>query len=161
LGIEHFWTMTDNNDLIDLYSKRILALAANIALTERLKNPQSTVKKRSPMCGSMVTVDICINGNKVVNYGHEVKACALGQAAASVISKSIIGSNVDQILNAREELFNMLTKDGSTPSKPFEELEVLQPAKDFKNRHSSILLTFDAIADAINEINIIEAKNTS
>ena len=152
--------MTDNNDLIDLYSKRILALAANIALTERLKNPQSTVKKRSPMCGSMVTVDICINGNKVVNYGHEVKACALGQAAASVISKSIIGSDTDQILTAREELINMLTKDGSPPQKPFEELEVLQPAKDFKNRHSSILLTFDAIADAINEINMIEAKKT-
>ena len=153
--------MTDNNDLIDLYSKRILALAANIALTERLDNPQSTVKKISPMCGSMVTVDICINENKVVNYGHEVKACALGQAAASVISKSIIGSDKDQLLTAREELINMLTKDGSSPNKPFEELEVLQPAKDFKNRHSSILLTFDAIADAINEINMIEAKKTS
>ena len=153
--------MADNNDLIDLYSKRILALAANIALTERLDNPQSTVKKISPMCGSMVTVDICINENKVVNYGHEVKACALGQAAASVISKSIIGSDVDKILTAREELINMLTNDGSSPNKPFEELEVLQPAKDFKNRHSSILLTFDAIADAINEINMIEAKETS
>ena len=153
--------MTDNNDLIDLYSKRILALAANITLTERLANPQSTVKKRSPMCGSMVTVDICINENKVVNYGHEVKACALGQAAASVISKSIIGSDVDKILTAREELINMLTNDGSTPNEPFEELEVLQPAKDFKNRHSSILLTFDAIVDAINEINMIETKKTS
>ena len=113
------------------------------------------------MCGSMVTVDICINENKVVNYGHEVKACALGQAAASVISKSIIGSDVDKILTAREELINMLTNDGSPPNKPFEELEVLQPAKDFKNRHSSILLTFDAIADAINEINMIETKKTS
>ena len=153
--------MKDNNDLIDLYSKRILALAANIALTKRLDNPQSTVKKRSPMCGSMVTVDLCINENKVVDYGHEVKACALGQAAASVISKSIIGSDVDQILNAREELINMLTKDGSSPNTPFDELEVLQPAKDFKNRHASILLTFDAIADAINEINVIEAKKTS
>ena len=153
--------MTDNNDLIDLYSKRILALAADIALTKRLNNPQSSVKKRSPMCGSMVTVDICISENKVVDYGHEVKACALGQAAASVISKSIIGIDVDQIITAREELINMLTKDGSTPSKPFEELEVLQPARDFKNRHSSILLTFDAIADAINEINMIEAEKTS
>ena len=153
--------MTDNNDLIDLYSKRILALAADIALTKRLNNPQSTVKKRSPMCGSMVTVDICISENKVVDYGHEVKACALGQAAASVISKSIIGSDVDLILTAREELINMLTKDGSSPTKPFEELQVLQPAKDFKNRHSSILLTFDAIADAINEVNMIEAKKTS
>ena len=152
--------MTDNNDLIDLYSKRILALAANIALTERLDNPQSTVKKRSPMCGSMVTVDISINESKVINYGQEVKACALGQAAASIISKSIIGSDVDQILTAREELINMLTKDGSSPNKPFEELEVLQPAKDFKNRHSSILLTFDAIADAINEINMVEAEKT-
>ena len=152
--------MTDNNDLIDLYSKRILALAANIALTERLDNPQSTVKKRSPMCGSMVTVDICMNDNKVVDCGHEVKACALGQAAASVISKSIIGSDQDEILTAREELINMLTKDGSPPNKPFEELEVLQPAKDFKNRHSSILLTFDALADAINEINMVEAKKT-
>tara|TARA_B100001057_G_C22503715_1_gene815022 strand:+ start:7 stop:468 length:462 start_codon:yes stop_codon:yes gene_type:complete len=153
--------MTDNNDLIDLYSKRILALAANIALTDRLDNPQSTIKKRSPMCGSMVTVDISIDNNKVVEYGHEVKACALGQAAASVISKSIIGSDVDQILTAREELINMLNKNGSSPKNPFAELEVLQPAKDFKNRHASILLTFDAIADAITEINMIEAKKTS
>ena len=152
--------MTNNNDLIDLYSKRILALAASIELTKRLENPQSTVNKRSPMCGSMVTIDICINENKIVDYGHEVKACALGQAAASVISKSIIGSDIEEILNAREELIDMLTKDGSPPKKPFDELEVLQPAKDFKNRHSSILLTFDAIADAINEINVIEAKNT-
>ena len=158
---EHISIMTDKNELIDLYSKRILALAANIALTERLDNPQSTVKKRSPMCGSMVTVDICISENKVVDYGHEVKACALGQAAASVISKSIIGIDVDQIITAREELINMLTKDGSSPGEPFEELEVLQPARDFKNRHSSILLTFDAIADAINEINMIEAEKTS
>ena len=152
--------MTNNNDLIDLYSKRILALAASIELTKRLENPQSTVNKRSPMCGSMVTIDICINENKIVDYGHEVKACALGQAAASVISKSIIGSDIEKILNARVELIDMLTKDGSPPKKPFDELEVLQPAKDFKNRHSSILLTFDAIADAINEINIIEAKKT-
>lgn len=152
--------MTNNNDLIDLYSKRILALAASIELTKRLENPQSTVNKRSPMCGSMVTIDICINENKIVDYGHEVKACALGQAAASVISKSIIGSDIEKILNAREELIDMLTKDGSPPKKPFDELEVLQPAKDFKNRHSSILLTFDAIADAINEINVIEAKKT-
>ena len=153
--------MTNNNDLIDLYSKRILALAADIEHTKRLDNPQSTVKKRSPMCGSMVTVDICLNENKVVDYAHEVKACALGQAAASVISKSIIGSDVDQILTAREELIDMLTKNGTSPNKPFEELEVLQPAKDFKNRHSSILLTFDAIADAINEINKPEPIKTS
>ena len=152
--------MTNNNDLIDLYSKRILALAASIELTKRLENPQSTVNKRSPMCGSMVTIDICINENKIVDYGHEVKACALGQAAASVISKSIIGSDIEKILNARVELIDMLTKDGPPPNKPFDELEVLQPAKDFKNRHSSILLTFDAIADAINEINVIEAKKT-
>tara|TARA_B110000444_G_scaffold155333_1_gene145369 strand:+ start:222 stop:683 length:462 start_codon:yes stop_codon:yes gene_type:complete len=152
--------MTNNNDLIDLYSKRILALAASIELTKRLENPQSTVNKRSPMCGSMVTIDICINENKIVDYGHEVKACALGQAAASVISKSIIGSDIEKILNARVELIDMLTKDGPPPKKPFDELEVLQPAKDFKNRHSSILLTFDAIADAINEINVIEANKT-
>ena len=87
--------------------------------------------------------------------------CIRDRAAASVISKSIIGSDKDQLLTAREELIKMLTKDGSTPNKPFEELEVLQPAKDFKNRHSSILLTFDAIADAINEINMVEAKKTS
>ncbi len=113
--------MTNNNDLIDLYSKRILALAADIEHTKRLDNPQSTVKKRSPMCGSMVTVDICLNENKI----------------------------------------DMLTKNGTSPNKPFEELEVLQPAKDFKNRHSSILLTFDAIADAINEIKKPDSIKTS
>ena len=141
--------MTGENDLIKLYSGRILALAADIPNTERLEPPAISVKKRSPLCGSSVTVDVVFDGETVSAFGQDVKACALGQAAASVIGGAIVGASLDQVKQAQGALHTLLTEGGPAPLAPFEELEVLRPAKDFKNRHASIMLALDAAVEAI------------
>ena len=142
--------MSAENDMIKLYSGRILALAADMPRTARLAAPDGTAKKRSPLCGSTVTVDVVMTDGKVSDYGQDVKACALGQAAASVIGSAIVGLTSDQIQQGRDDLYAMLKSDGPTPAAPFDGLAVLEPAKDYKNRHASILLAFDATLDAIN-----------
>jgi NifU-like protein involved in Fe-S cluster formation len=141
--------MSDDTDLIKLYSARILALAADMPRLDRLNSPDATVKKRAPLCGSTVTVDIKCADGVITDYGQEVKACALGQAAASVVGANIVGANVTQVRAAREALKDMLKNDGPTPPAPFEGLEVLRPARDYKNRHASIMLTLDAAVEAL------------
>jgi NifU-like protein involved in Fe-S cluster formation len=141
--------MSGDNDLIKLYSARILALAADIPHLDRLAAPDATVKKRSPLCGSTVTVDVVMEGGSVAEYGQDVKACALGQAAASVVGGAVIGTTRDQIETARDQLRAMLKSDGPVPDAPFDGLEVLLPAREFKNRHASILLALEATAEAI------------
>jgi NifU-like protein involved in Fe-S cluster formation len=136
-------------DMIKLYSGRILALAADMPRTVRIATPDGTAKKRSPLCGSIVTVDIMMTDGKVSDYAQDVKACALGQAAASVIGNAVVGLTPDQIQNGRDQLQAMLKTDGPVPAAPFDGLDVLEPAKDYKNRHASILLAFDATLEAI------------
>ena len=143
--------MSQNADMMKLYSKRILALAAEIPLTDRLEAPDATARKRSPLCGSTVTVDITLNNGAISEFGQDVKACALGQAAASIIAQNIIGRTQGEIQTGRDQLKDMLTDAGTPPAEPFAELETLLPAKDYKNRHASILLTFDAILAAYEE----------
>jgi len=116
-----------------------------------LEKPDATARKRSPLCGSTVTVDLLLKNGKIVDYGHDVKACALGQASASVIAANVIGTDIADIEKGRAELVAMLKSDGDVPTAPFEELEALLPAKDYKNRHASILLTFDAILESLDE----------
>ncbi len=140
--------MSAETDMIKLYSGRILALAADMPRTKRLENPTATAKKRAPLCGSTVTVDINHDGEVIADYGQDVKACALGQAAAAVIGAQIVGLTLKQVQQGRDELFAMLKNDGPVPSAPFDGLAVLQPAKDYKNRHASILLAFDATLEA-------------
>ncbi|MBO6882163.1 MAG: iron-sulfur cluster assembly scaffold protein [Marivita sp.] len=144
--------MSGDTDLIKLYSGKILELAADIPHHARLDGPDASVKKRSPLCGSTVTVDVTLENGKVAAYGQDVKACALGQAAASVVGAAIIGTTPEQITRARDELRVMLKEDGPTPSAPFDGLEVLRPAVAFKNRHASILLTLEAAADAVTQL---------
>jgi NifU-like protein involved in Fe-S cluster formation len=144
--------MSNESDLINLYSSRILGLAADIPHTDRLDAPQASVKKRSPLCGSTVTVDMSVQDGVVTAYGQDVKACALGQAAASVVGAAIVGATVDQVRRARDELHTMLKSDGPVPSAPFSGLEVLLPAKEYKNRHASILLSLEASVAAIGQI---------
>lgn len=143
--------MAETSDMMKLYSKRILALAADLPKAERLEAPDATARRRSPLCGSTVTVDLDLKDGAIAAYGQDVKACALGQAAASVISKNIIGRSFEEISQGRDQLNAMLKADGPIPQAPFSELEVLQPAKDYKNRHASILLTFDAILAAFDQ----------
>ncbi|WP_375261464.1 iron-sulfur cluster assembly scaffold protein [Palleronia sp.] len=137
-----------DSDLMKLYSGRILKLAADIPLTERLNDPQASVKKRSPLCGSTVTVDIRVEDGRVAAFGQDVKACALGQASASVIGRSILGRDRAELQQAREELLAMLKQEGPAPSAPFDGLEVLRPAREYKNRHASIMLAIEAANEA-------------
>lgn len=143
--------MTAETDMIKLYSGRILALAADMPHTARLDAPDATARKRSPLCGSTVTVDVVLTDGVISAYGQDVKACALGQAAASVVGSAVVGLTEDQVQVGRDQLHAMLTGGGPVPAAPFNDLAVLEPAKDYKNRHASILLAFDATLAAIAE----------
>ncbi|KAJ56862.1 nitrogen fixation protein NifU [Actibacterium mucosum KCTC 23349] len=143
--------MPADTDLIKLYSGRILELASDIPHHNRLDAPSVTVKKRAPLCGSTVTVDLLIEDGRVADYGQDVKACALGQASAAVVGANIIGRSRAEVEAARDQLKAMLKSDGPVPDAPFDGLEVLQPAKDYKNRHASILLTLDASVEAFEQ----------
>jgi NifU-like protein involved in Fe-S cluster formation len=138
-----------DSDLIKLYSGRILELAAEVPLTDPLPHPDGTARKRSPLCGSTVSVEVAMTDGRVTGYGQTVRACALGQAAASVVGSAILGCSEAQVVRARDQLKAMLTEDGPVPEAPFAELGVLLPARDFRNRHASIMLALDAAAEAI------------
>ena len=142
------WVMTADTDLIKLYSGRILALAAEIPHHERLEAPMATVRKRSPLCGSAVTVDLCMENGRVSAFGQEVKACALGQAAAAVTGAAVIGCDLETLMRGRDALRAMLKEGGPVPQAPFDGFEVLQPAREYKNRHASILLSIEAACEA-------------
>jgi NifU-like protein involved in Fe-S cluster formation len=143
--------MGGDEDLIKLYSQRILALVSDIALTERLADAKVSAKKRSPLCGSTVTVDLKLSDGRIAEFGQDVKACALGQAAASVLSRHVVGCTREQIATLRDQLVAMLKADGPVPDAPFEDLEVLLPARGYKNRHASILLAVEATLEAFDQ----------
>ena len=136
-----------DQQLIDLYSGRILALATEIPLTEPLSEPQISARKRAPLCGSTITVEFDIAQGQITRFAQNVKACALGQAAASVVGQNILGRSLDEVELARTQLIAMLKAGGPAPQPPFDELKVLMPARDFTNRHASILLSLDAIVE--------------
>lgn len=140
--------MSESSDLIKLYSTRILALAADIPHLGRLDAPQASVKKRSPLCGSTVTVDLSLENGRVSSFAQDVKACALGQASASVLGGAVLGSTPSQLDIAANQLEAMLKWDGAVPDEPFDGFQNLLPARDFKNRHASILLAVQAAAEA-------------
>jgi len=135
----------------NLYNERILELAATLSKVGRLENAEFSSEAVSRLCGSKVTVDIKISGNKVNDFSHVVKACALGQASSSVMAKKIIGTDINELLDLKIRMKEMLKDDGPPPSGKWSDLEVLQPVKDYKGRHSSVLLTFDAVEDCINQ----------
>ena len=150
--------MSETNDLIKLYSTKILALAAEIPHLGRLEAPQASVKKRSPLCGSTVTVDLDMENGKVSRFGQEVKACALGQASAAVLGEAVIGRTAEELEGIAKDLEAMLKQDGPVPAAPFDGYEALLPAREFKNRHASILLSAQAAAEAARQA---EAKAAS
>ena len=135
-------------DLMKLYSGRILQLAADIPHLGRLPAPQGSAKRRSPLCGSTVTVDVVMEGGRVAGFAQDVKACALGQAAAAVVGAAIPGRTRAEVERARDQLAAMLA-GGPVPDAPFDGLEVLTPAREFRNRHASIQLAIQAAAEAI------------
>ncbi|MEP5731898.1 MAG: iron-sulfur cluster assembly scaffold protein [Sulfitobacter sp.] len=144
--------MSGETDLIKLYSSRILALAADIPHLGRLNSPQATVKRRSPLCGSTVTIDVVVTDGKLTDLGQDVKACALGQAAAAVAGAGSVGASLADITKGRDALKAMLKGKGGIPTAPFDGFEVLQPAAEYKNRHASIMLSMEAIVEAMEQV---------
>ena len=144
--------MPAETDLIKLYSDKILQLAAEPIYRERLSEPDASATKRSPLCGSAVTVDINVDSGFITHYGQDVRACALGQASSTIVGKSIVGRSITEVRKAFEELSEMLKNNGPTPSEPFDDLYILQPASEYKNRHASILLPIEATLAAFQKI---------
>ncbi len=138
--------------LNDVYSGKILDLAANIPRRGRLAAPDATARAHSKLCGSTVVVDIMMRDGKIVDFAHEVKACALGQAAASIMARNVIGATGPELRQLRDEVRAMLKENGSPPKGKWAEIAVLEPVRDFKARHMSTLLTFEATVDAVEQI---------
>lgn len=138
--------------LDDVYNRRILALAADIPRLGRLPAPDATATARSRLCGSQVTVDLVMDGDRVSDFAHEVKACALGQASSAIMGRVVVGATADELRQAREAVRAMLTAGGPPPEGRFADAAVLEPVREFKARHASTLLTFDAVVDAISQV---------
>jgi NifU-like protein involved in Fe-S cluster formation len=135
--------------LNDIYNKRILELAADIPRLGRLSAPDASSTAHSKLCGSTVTVDVALRDGRVSDFAHEVKACALGQASSSILARNILGSTPEELQELRETVRRMLKENGEPPSGRWAEIGVLQPVRDYKARHASTMLTFDATVDAL------------
>ena len=144
--------------LNDVYNRRILELAGNIPRLGRLPSPDASATALSKLCGSTVTVDLKMDGDRVSDFAHEVKACALGQASSSIMARNVIGANAQELRNLREAVRRMLKENGAPPTGRWSDVAVLEPVRDYKARHASTLLTFDAVVDAIDQV---EAKRRS
>ena len=133
----------------DLYSAKVLALAANLPRLGRLAEAEGSSEKVSKLCGSRVLVDVRLDGNRVADFAQEVKACALGQASASVLGSHVIGASVQELETTRDQFRAMLKADGPAPSGRFSDLSMLAPVKDYPARHASTLLAFEAVCEAV------------
>jgi NifU-like protein involved in Fe-S cluster formation len=144
--------------LNDIYSRRVLELAANIPCLGRLEAPDASATAYSKLCGSTVTVDIKVDGNIVTAFAHDVKACALGQATSAIMGQHVIGSSAEELRQIREAAIRVLKENGEPPTGKWQALSLLEPLREYKARHASILLTFDAVVDALGQV---EARRES
>lgn len=142
-----------DTDLFKLYSQRILALAAAIPHLGTLATPQGEGRKRAPLCGSVVSAQVVARDGRIAEFAQDVRACALGQASAAVLGGVVIGRSLAELERGRDELAAMLRADGPAPTAPFAGYEVLRPAREFPNRHESILLAFEAAIAALRAAN--------
>lgn len=141
------------NMLSDIYNKRILELAADIPRQGRLEHPQASATAHSKLCGSTVTVDVVMEEGRVSDFAHDVKACALGQASSSIMARNIIGSSAQELRELRDSVRRMLKEGGEPPREgKWADIAVLEPVREYKARHASTLLTFDAVVEAIDKI---------
>jgi NifU-like protein involved in Fe-S cluster formation len=147
--------------LNDIYSRRVLELAANIPCLGRLEAPDASATAYSKLCGSMVTVDIKLDGNIVTAFAHDVKACALGQATSAIMGHHAVGSSAEELRQIRDLAIQVLKENGAPPSGKWQELSLLEPLREYKARHASILLTFDAVVDALDQIEARRARPTA
>jgi NifU-like protein involved in Fe-S cluster formation len=138
--------------LNEVYNRRILELAADIPRLGRLASPDASATAHSKLCGSTVTIDLVLKDGVVADFAHEVRACALGQASSSVMGALVVGSTPAELREVRETMRKMLKENGPPPGGRWAELAVLEPVRDYKARHASTLLTFDAVVDAVDQI---------
>ena len=136
----------------DVYNAKILGFAGNIARIGRLERPDATATAHSKLCGSTVVVDLTMDGDTVTDFAHDVKACALGQASSSIMAQHVVGATAAELRAVRETMLKMLKENGAPPEGRFEDLKYLEPVRDYKARHASTMLTFDAVVDAIGQI---------
>jgi NifU-like protein involved in Fe-S cluster formation len=147
--------------LNDIYNRRIIELAGNIPRLGRLSSPDATATAHSRLCGSTVKVDLKMDGPVVTDFAHEVKACALGQASSSIMASHVVGSTASELRELRETVRKMLKEDGGPPQGKWAEIAYLEPVRDYKARHASTMLTFDAVVDAIGQIEAKAAQPAS
>lgn len=136
----------------DVYNAKILGFAGNIERLGRLSDPDASATAHSKLCGSTVTIDLRMDGDEVVDFAHEVKACALGQASSSIMARHVVGARADELRSVRETMRRMLKENGTPPEGRFADLRYLEPVRDYKARHASTMLTFDAVVNAIDQI---------
>jgi NifU-like protein involved in Fe-S cluster formation len=147
--------------LNDVYNSRILELAGNIPCIGRLAEPDATATAHSKLCGSTVTVDLKMDGPVVSEFAHEVKACALGQASSSIMARNVVGSDAAELRELRNAVRRMLKENGPPPEGKWNDVAVLLPVRDYKARHASTLLTFDAVVTAIEQIEARRANGAA
>ncbi|HEY0291424.1 MAG TPA: iron-sulfur cluster assembly scaffold protein [Hansschlegelia sp.] len=142
----------------DIYNRKILELAADIPRLGRLPAADASATAHSKLCGSTVTIDLAYDGERVTDFAHEVRACALGQASSSVMARTVVGRSADELRGVRETMRRMLKENGAPPDGVWADLAALEPVRDYKARHASTMLTFDAVVDALDQI---EAKRAA
>jgi len=138
--------------LNDVYNEKILELAGNIPRLGRIERPDASATAHSKLCGSTVTVDLKVADDEVTDFAHDVKACALGQASSSIMARHVIGAKPDELRQLRETVRKMLKENGPPPSGKWADIAVLEPVRNYKARHASTLLTFDAVVAALDKI---------
>jgi NifU-like protein involved in Fe-S cluster formation len=136
----------------DVYNARIIELAGNIPRIGRLDAPDASATAHSKLCGSTVTIDLAMEGGVVCDFAHEVRACALGQASSSIMAANIVGASAEELRAVRAQMLAMLKENGPAPTGRFADLKFLEPVRDYKARHASTMLTFDAVVDALDHI---------
>jgi NifU-like protein involved in Fe-S cluster formation len=136
----------------DIYNVKILEFAGNIPRTEKLEDADAFAQAHSKLCGSRVKVWLTMDGDRVTGFAHDVKACALGQASSSIMARHVVGATAGELRQARTDMLAMLKDGGDGPAGRFEDMRYLQPVRDYKARHASTMLTFDAVVDCINQI---------
>ena len=141
-----------NDDFDAIYTARILELAADIPRLGRLAAPDASASVRSPICGSTVTVDLRLNAGRVGDFAHDVRACALGQAASSLMARHVVGAAPEALIALRETVRRMLKENGPPPEGEWAEFAVLSPVRDLPSRHAATLLTFDAVVEALGKV---------
>ncbi|GAA4112936.1 iron-sulfur cluster assembly scaffold protein [Aminobacter aganoensis] len=136
----------------DIYNTKILGFAGNIGRLGRLDHPDASATAHSKLCGSTVTIDLKMEDGVVTDFAHEVKACALGQASSSIMAEHVVGASAVELRAVREAMLRMLKEGGTPPEGRFDDLKYLEPVRDYRARHASTMLTFDAVVDAIGQI---------